>query len=110
MQLAALLFLTGGLANPFAFLFIVPVAVSAATLPPTRTLWLGGLALALAAVLAFVRLPLPWHGAAPLELPPLYIAGMWVAVACCVVFSALYSGRTAAESRGRCRTRWPPPR
>ncbi len=99
VQLAALLFLTGGLANPFAFLFIVPVAVSAATLPPTRTLWLGGLALALAAVLAIFRLPLPWHGVAPLELPPLYIAGMWVAVACCVVFSALYSGRTAAELR-----------
>ena len=76
---------------------------------PTRTLWLGGLALALAAVLAFFRLPLPWHGAAPLELPPLYIAGMWVAVACCVVFSALYSGRTAAESR-QMSNALPPPR
>jgi two-component system sensor histidine kinase RegB len=99
VQLAALLFLTGGLANPFAFLFIVPVAVSAATLPPTRTLWLGALALVLAAVLAFIRLPLPWEGGVTFALPPLYIAGMWVAVACCVVFSALYSGRTAAESR-----------
>ena len=99
VQLAALLFLTGGLLNPFAFLFIVPVAVSAATLPPNRTLWLGGLALVLAAILAFFRLPLPWYGGATFELPTLYMAGVWLAIACCVVFSALYSGRTASESR-----------
>ncbi|MGC1710472.1 MAG: sensor histidine kinase, partial [Methyloceanibacter sp.] len=32
LQLAALLYLTGGLENPFAFLLIAPVAVSASTL------------------------------------------------------------------------------
>ena len=31
LQLAALLYLTGGLENPFAFLLVVPVAVSAST-------------------------------------------------------------------------------
>ena len=33
LQLAILIYLTGGLANPFSFLFVVPVTVSAATLP-----------------------------------------------------------------------------
>ena len=34
LQLGALLYLTGGLENPFAFLLIAPVTVSASTLPP----------------------------------------------------------------------------
>src|ERR1700704_6448492 len=42
-QLAALLFLTGGIENPFALLFLAPVVVSAATLNVKNTLFLGGL-------------------------------------------------------------------
>src|SRR5215475_162540 len=37
-ELAALLFLTGGLQNPFAFLFLAPVLLSASALPPRFTL------------------------------------------------------------------------
>ena len=33
-ELAVLLFLTGGLQNPFAFLFLAPVLLSATALPP----------------------------------------------------------------------------
>ena len=33
IQLAVLLFLTGGLENPFSFLFLVPVTISATSLP-----------------------------------------------------------------------------
>src|SRR5882672_1629611 len=44
LQLAVLLYLTGGIENPFALLFLAPVAVSAATLDVTSTLVLGGLA------------------------------------------------------------------
>src|SRR6202790_4490186 len=40
-QLAVLLFLTGGLQNPFAFLFLGPVLISATALPPRMTLLLG---------------------------------------------------------------------
>jgi hypothetical protein len=36
LQLAALLFLTGGLENPFAILFLAPVLISATALPPPR--------------------------------------------------------------------------
>src|ERR1700757_248392 len=41
-ELAILLFLTGGLENPFAFLFLGPVLLSATALPPRLTLMLGG--------------------------------------------------------------------
>ncbi len=76
-ELAILLFLTGGLENPFAFLFLGPVLLSAAALPPRLTLMLGGFAAACATVLIFVHYPLPWDVDQPLELPPIYTMGVW---------------------------------
>src|SRR5689334_8225101 len=60
VQLGGLLFLTGGLENPFAMMFLAPVLISAAALPPMRTVGLGLLAVAVATALAFVHQPLPW--------------------------------------------------
>jgi two-component system, sensor histidine kinase RegB len=60
VELAALLFLTGGLQNPFSFLFLVPVLIGATVLPIRLTMTLGILAAALASVLVFFHLPLPW--------------------------------------------------
>jgi len=99
LQLAALLYLTGGLENPFSFLFLVPVTVSATTMPLNRTIVLGILTLAAITVLAFWRMPLPWHPGAPLELPGIYIAGMWTALVSGLVFSAVYVNRIAREAR-----------
>ena len=59
-ELAVLLFLTGGLENPFAFLFLAPVLLSATALPPRFTMLLGAFAVACATVLVFVHYPLPW--------------------------------------------------
>jgi two-component system, sensor histidine kinase RegB len=99
LQLAALLYLTGGLENPFSFLFLVPVTVSATTMPLNRTIVLGALTLAAISLLAFFRMPLPWHEGAPLELPGIYIAGMWTALVSGLVFSAVYVNRIAREAR-----------
>ena len=52
-----LLFLTGGLQNPFAFLFLGPVLLSATALPPRFTLTLGGFAVALRDGPGFRALP-----------------------------------------------------
>ena len=41
VELAALLFLTGGLQNPFSFLFLAPVLISATALPIRLTIALG---------------------------------------------------------------------
>ena len=64
LQLAALLYLTGGLQNPFAMLFMAPVLISATALPPERTFGLGLLAIGCATLLVLVHRPLPW-GALP---------------------------------------------
>src|ERR1044071_1673762 len=59
-ELAVLLFLTGGLQNPFAFLFLAPVLLSATALPPRITVMLGIFAVVCATVLVFAHYPLPW--------------------------------------------------
>jgi len=99
IQLAVLLYLTGGLENPFAFLFLVPVTISATSLPLKWTLWLGALAFVCATFLAYAHLPLPWNPRAPLVLPQAYVGGMWAAIVCGVVFSAIYARRIAEEAR-----------
>ena len=99
VQLALLLYLTGGLANPFALLFLAPVTVSATVLSTRRTLVLGLLTLALASLLVVFHLPLPWHPDRPLQLPRLYILGMWVALASGIAFTGLYVHRIAREAR-----------
>ncbi len=99
LQLAGLLYLTGGLQNPFALLFLVPVTVSATSLPIMWTAALGLLALASASVLAFFHRPLPWDGVQDFSLPPLYLLGMWAAIVSATIFSAIYARRIAEEAR-----------
>lgn len=79
MQLAMLLFLTGGLDNPFSLLMLGPVTISATILSQRSTLALSLLAALLVTLLAIWHLPLPWDGPPP--TPPLMlIVGSWVAI------------------------------
>jgi len=97
--LAALLYLTGGLENPFALLFIAPVTVSAATLPVRNTVGLGVLAIAAATLLVTFHLPLPWYPPAVFALPWIYLAGVWTAIVAGMLFLALYTARLSREAR-----------
>ena len=64
VELAGLSF-TGGLQNPFSFLFLAPVLISATALPARLTFALGLLAVACASILFFFHLPLPWDSEDP---------------------------------------------
>jgi two-component system sensor histidine kinase RegB len=99
LGLAALLFLTGGLENPFALLLIAPVTVSAATLPVRNTILLGVLAIASATLLVGVHLPLPWTTRGAFELPLVYRIGVWCAIMAGMLFLALYTQRLSREGR-----------
>lgn len=99
VQLAALLYLTGGLHNPFAILFLAPVMISATSLPPSRTLALGALALMATSLLAVWHQPLPWQPGEDIRLPPLYVLGMWLAILLGLSFMGIYAWRVAEESR-----------
>jgi two-component system, sensor histidine kinase RegB len=98
-ELAILLFLTGGLENPFAFLFLGPVLLSATALPPRLTLMLGGFAAACATVLIFVHYPLPWDVDQPLELPPIYTMGVWLSLLLAIGFIGAYAWQLTEEAR-----------
>jgi len=97
--LAALLYLTGGLENPFALLFIAPVTVSAATLPARNTIGLGVLAIAAATLLVNYHLPLPWYPPSMFALPWIYKAGVWTALAAGILFLGFYTARLSREAR-----------
>src|SRR5262245_45889275 len=99
LQLSALLYLTGGIENPFTFLLVAPVTVSAATLAPRNTIALGLLGAAATVTLAFYHLPLPWHRGSNFDLPTLYTVGLLASVLSGMIFLALYAWRLAKESR-----------
>ena len=98
-ELAALLFLTGGIQNPFTFLLVAPVTVSAATLPPRFTIVLGILTLASAALLVELHWPLPWFAGETFALPRLYKVGMLASIAAGMIFLVLYAARLSKEAR-----------
>ena len=98
-ELAVLLFLTGGLQNPFAFLLLGPVLLSATALPPRFTLLLGAFAVACATVLVFAHYPLPWDSDDPLQLPPIYMMGVWLSILLGMGFIGVYSWQITEESR-----------
>ena len=98
-ELAVLLFLTGGLQNPFAFLFLGPVLLSATALPPRFTLLLGAFAVACATILVFVHYPLPWDSEDPLQLPPIYMMGVWLCILLAIGFIGVYAWQITEESR-----------
>ena len=99
LQLAALLYLTGGLQNPFSMLFLAPVLISATALPPERTLGLGLMAVGAATLLALTHRPLPWYPGTPLELPFLFVSGVWAAILLGTAFTGVYAWRVAEEAR-----------
>ncbi|HEX3161269.1 MAG TPA: ActS/PrrB/RegB family redox-sensitive histidine kinase [Pseudolabrys sp.] len=98
-ELAVLLFLTGGLQNPFAFMFLGPVLLSATALPPRYTLTLGAFAVGCATVLVFVHYPLPWDSDDPLQLPPIYMMGVWLCILLAIGFIGVYAWQITEESR-----------
>ncbi|MBB3997712.1 two-component system sensor histidine kinase RegB [Aureimonas pseudogalii] len=99
LQPTGLLFLTGGIQNPFAIFLIVPAMTAAATQPPATTIGLGILAVLAATALAFLHMPMPWPVDWPFALPLPYLGGMWFALVTTLLFATFYIYRVAAEAR-----------
>lgn len=97
-ELAVLLFFTGGLQNPFSFLFLAPVLISATALTTRLTLALGLLAIACATALGFVHMPLPWNSDEPLALPPIYMTAVWLSIVLAIGVTSLYTFQVTDEA------------
>jgi two-component system sensor histidine kinase RegB len=98
-ELAALLYLTGGLENPFAFLLLGPVLISATALPPRMTLLIGTFAMLCATVLVFFHYDLPWDSEDPLQLPEIYMVGVWLSILLAIGYIGVYTWQVAEEAR-----------
>lgn len=98
VQLSVLLFLTGGLNNPFAILILAPATVSATTLSYRSTLGLAALAITCINMLALYHQPLPW-GEGGYELAPNFIWGFTISLGLAVIFITSYVYRVAQETR-----------
>ncbi|MEW5421251.1 ActS/PrrB/RegB family redox-sensitive histidine kinase [Amorphus sp. 3PC139-8] len=99
IQLAALLYYTGGLVNPFAFLMIAPVVISATALPPQKTMLLASLVVVAATLLAIHHFPLPWYDGEVLAMPLLYVGGVWLALISSLALMGVFTFRVAEEAR-----------
>ncbi len=97
LQLAALLYLTGGIENPFALMFLVPVVIAAGTLNLGNTLILAGLAFVAVSAIAMTHAPLPWAADDAIRLPPLYQGGIWASLVIGIGFTSIYAWRIASE-------------
>jgi two-component system sensor histidine kinase RegB len=99
LQLSALLYLTGGVDNPFFAFYLAPVLISATALSPRTTCLLGALVIVMVTVLSFVSLPLPWYPDSAVTFPLLYRASEWIAMFVQVAFIGLYTWKITHESR-----------
>jgi two-component system sensor histidine kinase RegB len=97
LQLTVLLWMTGGVENPFLLLFIAPVAVSAAVLRPFTTAILTLLVVACVLFLGVSHWPLPWIPGEPFLLPATYQIGLATAVLIGLGFTSVYAWRVAQE-------------
>lgn len=97
LQLAFLLYLTGGLHNPFALLLIGPVTISASVLGLRSTMIIGGAAIILVTMLAEFHQPLRTEMGFILRIPDIFIYGNWIAIIIAVLFMGGYSRRISQE-------------
>ncbi|MBM3502342.1 MAG: ActS/PrrB/RegB family redox-sensitive histidine kinase [Alphaproteobacteria bacterium] len=97
LQLTVLLYLNGGIANPFAILVLVPATIAATILSLRSTLSLVVISVVCLTLVTLVHQPLPWSMG--FTLPSLYVAGIWVALVLGMGFITVYAWRVAAESR-----------
>ncbi|WP_374468146.1 ActS/PrrB/RegB family redox-sensitive histidine kinase [Phenylobacterium sp.] len=98
LQIGALVYLTGGAANPFVLLLIAPVTLAAATLPAWPVATLGALSAAISVLLAFVYMPLPDPPGVQNVLPEAYRIGAAIANIAGVALIAGYVRQAAEES------------
>ena len=97
IQLGFLLFLTGGIINPFSILILAPVITSASYLPALMTVILSAISIIIIVILNFYFIPL--NLGPKFFLPEIYSFGLVAALIITVIFIAIYAYLFASSSR-----------
>ena len=101
LQLTALLYLTGGISNPFSILMIIPAIVSSTFLSMGTTIILGILTIISLFVLTIFHYPLPGIHDHSITFPKLYLTGYFLAIIVGLVFLSYFGIRFSGESKRR---------
>ena len=101
IQLSILLYLTGGISNPFSFLLIVPTIVSSTFLSMGTTIILGCLTILFLFILTKFYLPLPGISEYSLIFPEFYLIGTLISVIVCLIFISYFGIRFSGETKKR---------
>ena len=101
VQLAVLLYLTGGISNPFSILIIIPAVVSSTFLSMGTTIMLGILTIIFLFLLTIFHYPLPGIHDHSIIFPKLYLTGYFLAIIVGLVFLSYFGVRFSGESKRR---------
>ena len=100
-QLTFLLYLTGGISNPFSFLMIVPSIVSSTFLSMGTTIILGTLTIALLFFLKNYHEILPGLDAYRFSFPEYYLEGILISIIIGLIFLSYFGIRFSGETKKR---------
>ncbi len=101
IQLSLLLYLTGGISNPFSILMIIPTIVSSTLLSMGTTIILGILTIMFLFLLTIFHYPLPGIHDDSVTFPKLYLIGYFISIIVGLVFLSYFGVRFSGESKRR---------
>ena len=101
VQLSLLLYLTGGITNPFAILLIVPAIVSSTFLNLRSTINLSIITIVILVILTIYNLPLPHYGELHFHVPDTYLYALPMAIIITLIFLCYFGTRFGLENRKR---------
>ncbi|QCI96610.1 ActS/PrrB/RegB family redox-sensitive histidine kinase [Agrobacterium larrymoorei] len=98
LQLTALIYITGGLSNPFAPLICVQVIIAFASQPLKHSLILLSFAIVCVTAIAFSPFPVPWYPGEELPIQLIIHVGIWCSITAMMFFAAFYAYRVSHEA------------
>jgi two-component system, sensor histidine kinase RegB len=98
IQLSFLLYLTGGITNPFSILTIVPTTIAVTFLSKRSSFIIALVSILLLTFLTQYYYPLPGPD---ISLPKHYLIGLWVSLTVGIIFLGNYAHSITAEHRTR---------
>lgn len=101
VQLILLLFMTGGLSNPFSILIIVPTTISVTYLSRGSSQFIVTCSIIFSTVIALYHMPLPYPVNESLVLPKYYNIGLWLSLGIGIIFLGNYAYQLGRDNRVR---------
>ena len=101
IQLAVLIYLTGGVTNPFVIFLVVPAIVSSTLLNLTSTFFLSFITIVALVLLTFNYFPLPSEGNIHFHVPDYYLYSIPTSLIIVLIFLNYFGFRFGHEARKR---------